>query len=452
MKPKIQIPDKLQPLYDDRIRYLILEGGRGGAKSHGVATSQLLRGTKRPMLFLDAREIQKSIADSVHALLEKKVRELGLQDFYKVLDTEIRGKNGTKFIFAGLRHNVDNIKSIEDVDECWVEEAHSVSDGTWKKLIPTIRKEISPCCFVKLGMDNGDGKPCSKCKKTIPNDEILPSRIVLTYNPDLEDDPTHQRFNVNRPSNSVLIRMNWRDNPWFPNVLRREMEDLRDKNYPEYLNVWEGECKASVEGAVFKDEMQKVKEEGRIMHVPYDKTKPVDTFWDLGRGDKTAIWFAQTIGYEYRILNFYQNNRKHFSHYVKIVKDLPYAYGTHYLPHDAKHEQLAAEKSIEQQAYEAFSNVIIVPKIAKKILSLDAARGIFDACVFDKENTPDGVTCLRKYAYKVDEVTGKTSRVPEHDTPYSDGADAFQCLAMAMQPTYTKPKLQYERPLGPYEI
>ena len=288
---KTQCPEILEPLYNDYLRYVILEGGRGGMKSHGVATSQLLRGMKRPMLFLDAREIQRSIADSVHYLLEKKISDLKLSSFYNVLDTEIRGENGTKFIFAGLRHNISNIKSIEDVDECWVEEAQTVSDMTWETLIPTIRKEISPCCFVALGIGNEREQPCSKCGEMVPLEKIIPSRIVVTFNPDLESDPTYQRFVVKTPTNSIHIKTSYKDNPWFTGVLRQEMEDLRVSDYQKYLHVYEGHCKMAVEGAIYAEALQKARDSGRIGFFPYDDRYPVSAFADIGWADNTSWWF-----------------------------------------------------------------------------------------------------------------------------------------------------------------
>jgi len=176
--------------------------------------------------------------------------------------------------------------------------------------------------------------------------------------------------------------------------------------------------------------------DSRITHVPYDKTKPVDIFYDLGRSDKTAMWWVQQIGYEYRILRYYECSNEHFSHYVKIAKELPYAYGRQYMPHDAENQQISAEKTIKMQAIDAFgpNSYVKVDRIPKKALAIDAARGIFDRCVFDKVLCADGLTCLRKYAYRVDPETKTVSREPDHDTPWSHGADAFMAIGQSMLP------------------
>lgn len=415
---RVEFPDKLRMLFEPKARYRVAYGGRGGAKSWGFARALLILGASKPLRILCAREIQKSIKDSVHQLLKDQIIALGLEGFYSVTNTAIIGKNSTQFGFEGLKHNITNIKSWEGADICWVEEAHTVSKASWDVLIPTIRK---------------DG-----------------SEIWLTFNPELEDDETYQRFVVSRPPGCEVVKINWSDNPWFPDVLRQEKDYLKQKDPTAYENVWEGNCKAAVEGAIFAKEMQKAAQEGRITKVPYDKSKPVDIFFDLGRNDKTAMWFVQQIGYEFRFLSYYELSGEHFSHYVKYAKGLPYAYGTLYLPHDAENELLAADKTIKQQAAEAFPGcrVVTIPRIPQKALAINAARGIMDRCYWDAEGCPDGLTCLRRYAYKVDPETGKVSREPEHDTPWSHGADAFLAVGQSILPM-KKPRPQPPRPSLP---
>jgi phage terminase large subunit len=137
-----QFPAKLQFLFHPQ-RYKVLYGGRGGAKSWGIARALLIQGTQRPLRILCARETQRSIGDSVHKLLSDQIEALGLGAFYAVQKSTILGANGTEFIFAGIRQNVSNIKSYEACDICWVEEAQTVSKSSWDVLIPTIRKTDS---------------------------------------------------------------------------------------------------------------------------------------------------------------------------------------------------------------------------------------------------------------------------------------------------------------------
>ena len=390
------MPDKLEPLFTPS-RYKVLHGGRGGSKSWGIAMALLIIGTQRPIRVLCARELQKSIKASVHRILADQIKRLGLQAHYKVLDASIRGVNGTEFAFEGLRHNADQIKSYEGVDYCWVEEAATVSKSSWKFLIPTIRK---------------DG-----------------SEIWVSFNPELEEDETYQRFVMFPPTESIVIEINWRDNPWFNAILRQEMEDLKARDYNEYLVVWEGQCRQAVEGAIFADELIQVKKENRILNIPYDSKKPVNTFWDLGYGDQTSIWFIQKFGFEYRAIDFYQNARKKLEHYVQVMQNKEYIYGTDYLPHDGNNNHLTG-LTVEETLLDVGRKVEIVPRCSVKVDSLNAARTIFPMVSFDKTKCADGLQALRRYRYKVDPDTGRVSKDPLHDE-YSNGADAFQTFAAA---------------------
>lgn len=185
-----------------------IRGGRGSSKSHTVAAVLVARAFDRRLRILCGREYQVSIKESVKELLEQKIEWWGLGGFFRSKDTEIVGANGSQFIFAGLHHNIDNLKSLEGVDIVWIEEAQSVSEETYKKLLPTIRK---------------DG-----------------SEVWLTWNPENEDDPTYQRFVLNKPDDCADIVVNHKDNEWFPEVLRKQMEQdfARDPN--EALWIWEG--------------------------------------------------------------------------------------------------------------------------------------------------------------------------------------------------------------------
>jgi phage terminase large subunit len=193
----IQLPTKLEPLFKPA-RYKVLYGGRGGAKSWGAARALLTIGTTRKIRVLCAREIQKTIADSVHKLLADQIKELELSG-YSVQESSIFHDNGTEFVFTGIRGmDIGKIKSFEGVDVCWVEEAQTVSKKSWDVLIPTIRKPAS--------------------------------EIWLTFNPDLDTDETYRRFVDDPPAGAVLIPVGWQDNPWFPDVLAKERDDLKRRD------------------------------------------------------------------------------------------------------------------------------------------------------------------------------------------------------------------------------
>lgn len=392
-----EFPEKLQFLFEPH-RYKILYGGRGGAKSWGIARSLLIQAAEKPLRILCAREIQKSIDESVHQLLEDQVEALGLGGHYEVLKTEIKGINGSLFTFAGLKHNVDNIKSKEGLDRVWVEEADNVSKASWEKMIPTIRK---------------DG-----------------SEIIISFNPNLEEDYTYQRFVMKPPSNAFVQKINWSDNPWFPAVLRQEMEDLKARDYDAFLNVWEGHCRQTLDGAIYAKELRRATEEGRITKVPYDPVKPVHTFWDLGWADNTSIWFAQAVGMEYRCIDYIEDSQKTINYYVNLIQNRGYVYGTHFIPHDGKAKQLGTGRSIEEILTGFGLRVQVVPRLSVAD-GINAARTIFANCWFDSEKCADGLSCLRRYRYEVDQETGQFSKLPLHDSA-SHGADAFRMLGVAL--------------------
>jgi phage terminase large subunit len=210
----IGCPDKLLFFHDEAWRYKVAYGGRGSAKSWSVAVAAIVRAYTRPkQRILCAREFQRSIKDSVHFLLASQIERLGLERAFRVIDTEITCKStGSQFIFAGLHHNITSLKSLEAIDVCWVEEAEVVSEDSWSKLTPTIRK---------------------------PGSEIW-----VTFNPDQENDPTYRRFVPGQTqfdaARTKSAMVSWRDNPELPDVLRAELEHLRRTDPDAYNHIWEG--------------------------------------------------------------------------------------------------------------------------------------------------------------------------------------------------------------------
>jgi phage terminase large subunit len=215
-----EFPAKLEFLFKPS-RWKVAYGGRAGMKSWGCARALLILGAQKPMRILCCREIQKSIADSVHHLLKKQIELLGLSGFYAVLDNSIRGRNGTEFIFSGLRAlNIESVKSKEDIDIAFVEEAQSVSEKSWEVLIPTIRK---------------------------PGSEIW-----SIFNPDLDTDPTYKRFVISPPANAQIVQIGWQDNPWL-SVESRADKDADYARDPESADhIWGGKTRRNSAACVLR--------------------------------------------------------------------------------------------------------------------------------------------------------------------------------------------------------
>ena len=403
---QVDFPIKLQMLFDP-CRYKVLYGGRGGAKSWGVARALLVIGVKKPTRVLCAREFQNSIGQSVHKLLSDQIIALKLESFYEITQNSIRGKNGTEFAFVGLKNNVTNIKSFEGVDLCWVEEAQSVSKTSWNILIPTIRKEKS--------------------------------EIWVTFNPELESDETYQRFVVSPPENCKVAKINWSDNPWFPDTLKLEKDALFSRDREAYNTVWEGLCRQTVDGAIFAKELTMAELDGRICNVPYDPIKPCHVVFDLGWADSTAYWVVQFIAQEVRLIRYHEDNQQTIAHYLGKIQSYGYVIDTIWLPHDAGNKTLASHgKSIEEVVRAANFNTRVIER-TPIVDSINAARMMFNKCWFDRNNTHEGLQCLRHYRYDVDPDTKQFSQKPLHDN-YSHGADAFRYIGLMVNEPRKAPK------------
>lgn len=406
----MEFPEAFEELFTPA-RYKCYYGGRGGGKSWAMARALLILGLKAPLRILCCRELQVSISDSVHKLLADQVAsDPLLSAHYEVQKAAIIGANGTEFLFKGLRHNIQSIKSTEKINICFVDEAQTVSKASWDVLIPTVRS---------------------------PGSEIW-----ISFNPELEDDETYKRFVLKPPPGAIVRKIGWQDNPFFPDELVAEKDHLKVVDPDAYLTVWEGHCRQVLEGAIYANEIRGATDSGRICKVPYEPAKPVHTFWDLGRSDKTAIVFAQQVGFEYRVIDYYENSGYALNHYLQELQKRGYVYGDTWLPHDADHELLASERTVAQQARAAGFNVRITPMIPVAA-GIEAARTLFANTYIDEEKAADLLNCLRRYAYDVDPETGKRSLKPRHDI-WSHGADAFRYMGVALK----QPKQKRKPPSG----
>jgi phage terminase large subunit len=216
-------------------RHLAWHGGRGAAKSRSVATGLVIQATERHERVLCGREVQKSIKDSVKRLLDDEIARLGLSSAFDSTETEIRGPNDSLFLFAGIKGNANGIKSIEGITTFWGEEASAFSQASVDTVVPTIRAPGS--------------------------------RLIWTWNPDLETDPVDAMFRGNHaklpgysgpawapPPRSIIREVNFDDNPWFvKTALVDDMEYDRGRDPDKYAHVWRGQYRRNSEARVFKN-------------------------------------------------------------------------------------------------------------------------------------------------------------------------------------------------------
>ena len=394
-----RFPRKLQFLFRPA-RYKCVRGGRGSGKSWGFARALLIRGANETIRVLCTREVQKSIQQSVHQLLRDQIESLGLQSFYEVLTTEIRGKNGTQFFFGGLSdQTAESLKSFEGCDICWCEEAQAITKRSWNILIPTIRA---------------------------PGSEIW-----ISYNPQLESDETHQRFVVNPPPDCVSVEMNYNDNPYFPTVLEQErLHAQATMKVDDYAHIWEGKCKPAVEGAIYFDQMAQAS--SRIGNVPHDPMLKTHAVWDLGFNDSMAIILVQKVSSEIRIIHYIEGNQRTLADYSADLKalrldDQPINWGHHYLPHDAFAKRHQTGK-MDSEVLTGFGwSIQRTPNVAVEI-GIKRARDVFNRVYFNKDRATRLIECLKRYRRQINQTTNEPGQ-PLHDE-YSHGADAFRYLAL----------------------
>ena len=414
----IQIPEKLAFLFYPA-RYKVARGGRGSAKSWSFARALLRKGIEKKLRILCAREVQNSIADSVHALLKSQIELLELQGFYTVKDEKIIGINGTLFRFVGLSSlTVNNVKSYEDFDIAWVAEAQNISKRSWQILTPTIRA---------------------------PGSEIW-----IEYNPELETDETHQRFTINQPTGTVNVEINWRDNPWFTKEMENERLDCK-RDYPDdYDWIWEGKCKPAVSGAIYYKQIQEAETNGRICNVPHDPMLKTHIIVDLGWEDSLATCLVQKHLSEIRIIDYLECNHTDWPEWSKELRTRPCQWGKVWLPHDGFAKTL---NSKGKSTYDILSDGLGWDVAAKEEITflgveegIRATRMHFPQIYFDKEKCnatkPPEINgnfkhtdrsnrlieCLKRYRRHINNKTDSTS-TPVRD-PNAHGADCMRYVAI----------------------
>lgn len=408
----------LRPLFSPS-RFKSIRGGRDGGKSWGVSQYHVEVGSAseaqrkewglwipdgRPEFMVCFRENMNSIADSVHRLLEQTIHRLQLESMWAIGKASVSNhRTGAEIVFKGVHHNPDGIKSLEGASRAWGEEAQSISDDSWRQVIPTVRR---------------------------PNSEI-----TLTWNPKLETDATWKRFVLHKPSNCAEIVMNFSDNPWASGVLREEREQMQRDDPDEYAHVWLGQPRRMTKGSIYGVQLRLAEEQGRITAVPHKPALTVDCGFDLGDGDFTAIWFIQSSMGQHRVIDYEEDRHKPLSHYLDLLAGKGYRYGRIFFPWDAASKIVVG--SFEQTMRAKGFNVKVLPRQSIET-GIDAVREALGSCWWDAEKCEHGLNRLRYYRYemtaRIDPTTGDQvmARTPVHDEN-SHGADAKRTWAMGIR-------------------
>jgi phage terminase large subunit len=371
--------------------------------------------------------VQKSIKDSVHQLLQDQIKLLELDGFYRATRDEITAPNGTKFIFSGLSdQTAASIKSFEGIDVCWVEEAHNVTRKSWDILIPTIRKPGS--------------------------------RIWVTFNPELDTDETWTRFVESPPEDADVVQLTYDDNPWFPEVLDKERKEflrqveLGKRALDEYNNIWRGQTRAAVEGAIYATEVAKLQTDRRYCPVPHDPTMPVHRVWDLGWNDAMVVGMWQKSPMGLMLIDSLITSHTTYSDVVASLNQRKYRWGHDFLPHDGKHKNPQTGESAETLLGKLGCVTREVPDVGVEA-GIKAVRQAFGRLWIDHAAGDNRavLNALKRYRRSVS-VTTNEPGPPLHDAN-SHASDMVRYAvvsadAMVATPTIADPYAGFQRRHG----
>lgn len=397
----IDVAPAFQPLLSPS-RYKGAHGGRGSGKSQFFADLIVATAIRKPgFRALCCREVQKSLKESAKRLIEQKVQNHGLGELFEIQESQIKTPGGGLIVFAGLQdHTSESIKSYEGFDVAWVEEAQTVSDRSLNLLRPTIRTPGSELWF--------------------------------SWNPRRQIDAVDTMLRGEQlPTGAVVVRANWNDNPWFPNELEMERLDCIRQQPDQYQHIWEGDYVSVAEGAYFAQQLTAARAENRIGFVAADPLMTYRAFWDIGTRDATAIWVAQFIGSEVRVLDHYEAVGQPLAAHLNWLRSKGYGAAQCVLPHDGANENHVTATRFEDHIKAAGFETFIVKNQGKgaALKRVETARRLFPSIRFNEANCKAGLDALGWYHERKDAHRG-IGLGPEHDWS-SHSADAFGLLCVA---------------------
>ncbi len=394
-------------------RYKGAHGGRGSGKSQFFGGLMVEDAVCAPgdsggvgLLAVCIREVQKSLEQSSKRLIEAKLAEHGLgeRDGFKVFKDRIQTPGDGVIIFQGMQdHTAESVKSLEGFRRAWIEEAQSLSAHSLSLLRPTIRAPGS--------------------------------QIWASWNPRRKTDPIDVLLRgPERPSDAIVVRANWSDNPWLPAELQQERLDALRIDPDNYAHVWEGDYARILVGAYFAKQLQEARAQGRIGVVSPDPLLTTRAYWDIGgtgaRADATAIWIVQFVGSQVRVLNYYEAVGQPLEAHVNWLRDNGYQRAECVLPHDGANAEKVYSISYESALQAAGFSTRVIPNMGAGAASkrIEAVRRVFPACWFHETTTDPGREALGYYHEKRDEARG-IGLGPNHDWS-SHAADGFGLMAV----------------------
>jgi phage terminase large subunit len=402
---KIETAPVFEPLLSPS-RYKGAWGGRGSGKSWffaGMLIEECLinPGTRAICI----REVQKSLKESAKRLIEDQLKawNLGEAQGFRVLVDRIETPGGGLIGFQGMQdHTAESVKSLENYRIAWVEEAQTLSARSLGLLRPTIRAEGSELWF--------------------------------SWNPTRKSDPVDMMLRGPEvPTGAAVVKANWSDNPWFPSVLEQERLDCIRTQPDQYGHIWEGDYATVLTGAYYAAALNEAKSQGRIGKVARDPLMEVRAFWDIGVADATAIWIAQFVGKEIRVLDYYEAQGQPLASHLVWLRDSGWGNALCVLPHDSAQRDRIAALPFADHIRQAGFKVVSVENQGRgaALKRIEAARRLFPSIWFNAETCQPGLDALGWYHEKRDE-NRSIGLGPDHDWS-SHCADAFGLMAVAYE-------------------
>lgn len=378
------------------VRWRGLKGGRDSAKSHSAVKAAIARCISARERVVCTREVQKSLADSLHQLICDQISFLGVRDFFDVRQNYIAGPHESQFSFHGLSNQTaGSIKSLEGATIALIEEGQTVSARSLDILVPTIRAENS--------------------------------EIWACWNPEMETDAIDQRLVVNCPDDAIVEHVNYTDNPWASKALDSDREQMQRTDPEKFAHVYLGQYRPAVEGAIYYNEVSALKANGRLTNVPYDPLLKVHWIWDLGYNDYMSILGVQRMASEVRVIAYIEDRLRTYDSYSQELKDFKWNNGKLWIPHDGKARSAESGRNA-QQILEALGwTVEIVPDVGIE-QGIKLTRMLFPRLYVDKTRAGEWMTRMGRYRRHVNKTTG-TGSAPVHDE-HSHGADAGRYLSV----------------------
>lgn len=409
----IDMPAKLVDVFSGEADTRGAKGGRGSGKTRTFAKMTAVRAymwaaAGENGIILCGRQFMNSLADSsLEEIKQAIASESWLAPHFDVGEKYIRTAahlpGRIDYTFAGLDRNIDSIKSKARLKLAWIDEAEPVTEEAWTKLIPTLREDDS--------------------------------ELWVTWNPERKTSATNKRFGETADPRTKIVTLNWRDNPWFPEILNRvRLKDMRERP-DQYEHIWEGAFITVAEGAYYARQLTTAREDGRLCRVKPDPLMTIRAVWDIGgtgsKADATAIWIVQYIGPEVRLLDYYEAVGQPLATHINWLRDNGYGRAQCILPHDGAAHDRVFDATYEGALRSANFDVVVIPNqgTGAAMRRIEAARRLFPQMYFDAERCAPGIEAIGWYHEKRDEDRG-IGLGPNHDWS-SHGADAFGLVAVA---------------------